>query len=227
MELLTKIHEGIIYTEEWKPIQGYEDMYEVSSFGRVKSLRINKAIKSSNSGTYLKIELNVNGVSKKKYIHKLVAIAFLGHKPCGYEEVVDHINGDVLDNNIYNLQLITHRQNISKSKRFKRELPLGVKTVKSKFQSAVYVNGKTVSLGSFDSKEEASTAYKNALDSIKNNEEIAVKRRETSSKYKNIYFCKTRLKWMASFKRKHIGIYENEEDAYLTREEYIKQTINK
>jgi hypothetical protein len=225
METLSKIYKGVNYTEEWKPIKGYEGIYEISSFGRVKSLRSNKIIKPSNSGTYLKIELNLNGISKKIYVHKLVAISFLNHKPNKFEKVIDHINGNQLDNNFFNLQIITHRENISKS--FKKYLPIGVRMIKNKFSSSIYIKGKNISLGSFDTKEEAFLYYQKALKSIEKGEEITFKRRLTSSKYKGVHFCKTRDKWLANFNRKYIGIYNSEEEAYQKREEYLKLVTNK
>ena len=66
--------------EIWKPIKGYEGLYEVSNLGRVKSIRFGKEkIMSSKAkgNKYLKIMLCKNKTYKRFYIHRLVAQAFL------------------------------------------------------------------------------------------------------------------------------------------------------
>lgn len=68
--------------EIWKPIIGYEGIYECSNFGKVKSLsnckqRKEKVLKPFVTKGYLQIELNKNGKRKKYYLHRLVAIHFL------------------------------------------------------------------------------------------------------------------------------------------------------
>jgi hypothetical protein len=109
--------------EKWKQIPGYEDVYEVSNKGNVKSLQryVNskngskrlvreRILKKQMMGRYLSVELN-NGKPKVYKIHQLVAMAFLEHTPCGYNIVVDHIDNNPLNNNIDNLQLISQREN--------------------------------------------------------------------------------------------------------------------
>ena len=51
-------------------------------------------------------------------MHQLVAMAFLGYKRDGKNltEVVDHIDGDSLNNNLNNLQIITQKENVNKGK---------------------------------------------------------------------------------------------------------------
>ena len=69
--------------EIWKTIQGYENKYEVSNLGRVKSLeridRYNRKIEEKilaprkHTGGYLRVQLS----RKDFYIHRLVAQAFI------------------------------------------------------------------------------------------------------------------------------------------------------
>lgn len=71
--------------EEWRKIVGYEGLYEVSSFGRVRSLdrfyyRLHKGkflSPTKDRYGYLTVTLNCNGKSKTIKIHRLVAQAFL------------------------------------------------------------------------------------------------------------------------------------------------------
>ena len=66
--------------EIWRPIKGYEGLYEVSNLGRIKSIRFGKEkIMSSKAkgNKYLKIMLCKNKTYKRFYVHRLVAEAFL------------------------------------------------------------------------------------------------------------------------------------------------------
>ena len=100
-----------IYTlEAWKDIEGYEGLYQVSNFGKVKSLKTNKILKPApNSCGYLQVALSKDGKAKKFYVHRLVATTFLSNK----EELpeIDHINNDKKDNRVANLQWISKVEN--------------------------------------------------------------------------------------------------------------------
>lgn len=106
--------------EIWKDIKGYENIYQVSNLGNVRSLdRIDKyknrplkgkLIKPYNNNGYSIAKLWQNNKYKMLSIHRLVAIAFIDNiykKPC-----VNHINGIKNDNRIDNLEWCTHKENI-------------------------------------------------------------------------------------------------------------------
>lgn len=155
-------------SEKWLPIVGYEGRYEISNLGRVKSLLLKKPlIKKLCVGThgYLQCTLSDdNFVQKTKKVHKLVAQAFLNHTPCGHDEHVDHIDFDKTNNKVSNLQLISSRQNNVRSVNKKSKLPTGVKqTPSGKFQAETHIKGKRIYLGTFDTEQEASKAYINAV----------------------------------------------------------------
>lgn len=111
--------------EIWKPIKGYENLYEVSNLGNVKSLsRIVKGVKygkyyeyviqekilKQNKDTkgYLLVKLNKDGVSKNKRVHRLVAESFLGDI---YNKEIDHLNTNKIDNRVENLRIVTSKEN--------------------------------------------------------------------------------------------------------------------
>jgi len=99
--------------EEWKDMVGYEDIYQISSLGRVKSFhhdRIHGQILrlARHRSGYLQVCLCRDGKRSYKYVHRLVAIAFLGDHP-GYE--INHRNGDKTDNRVENLEWVTAAQN--------------------------------------------------------------------------------------------------------------------
>lgn len=89
--------------EIWRPVAGYEELYAVSSLGRVKSLNYNrtgveKFLKpAKNKGGYLQVVLCRNGKKKCIKVHRLVATAFLPN-PEGLPEI-NH-KDEVKTNNI-------------------------------------------------------------------------------------------------------------------------------
>jgi len=107
--------------EEWKPIYGYEELYEISSFGRVK--RNNKILKNKNAGNgYKSVVLYKNNIPKYSYIHRLVATAFL-ENPLNKEDV-NHKDSNRENNVVYNLEWCTRKENIQhciKAGRFNNE----------------------------------------------------------------------------------------------------------
>jgi len=98
--------------EVWKDLPGYEGHYRVSNLGNVKILKRNIISKSKT-----KISLHLNLKYKNFKISQLIAMAFLNHTPCGHILVVDHIDNDNTNNNLYNIQVISHRKNLSKDKK--------------------------------------------------------------------------------------------------------------
>lgn len=162
--------------EIWKAIPGYEGFYEVSSLGNVKSLkrldsigrkvreRILKKV-ASGSG-YFNVFLCVDTKIKAFSVHRLVAMAFLGHTPDGtHKIVVDHINNTKKDNRLENLQLVTNRVNTSKDQKGGTSKYLGVSWSKTgrKWQASICISGKHKHLGYFTEELEASGAYNTEL----------------------------------------------------------------
>lgn len=103
--------------EIWKDIKGYEGLYQVSNYGKVKSLiqnnsRRKKVLKPylNNSG-YLRVNLyDKLGKAKKLYIHRLVALNFLD-KP-NNKNIVNHIDCNKLNNCVENLEWCDQKFNI-------------------------------------------------------------------------------------------------------------------
>ena len=99
--------------EQWKPIEGFP-MYEISSMGRLKSYHRNpngKILRINTSGCYHSYPLVVDGVRHTKYIHRLVANAFLGPKSEG--QIIRHLDGDVSNNTVSNLAYGTQADNMA------------------------------------------------------------------------------------------------------------------
>lgn len=108
-----------LISEVWKPVPNYEGLYDASNFGRVRSLYKNKILSiSRNKNGYCAIILYKRGKLKRFLIHRLVYETFVGSIPDGYE--VNHINEIKTDNSVWNLNLMTHKQNANFGTRNKR-----------------------------------------------------------------------------------------------------------
>jgi len=109
------------------------------------------------------------GVLKTKNIHKLMAITFLSHTPCGLVLVVNHKDHNKFNNSVSNLEIVSNRDNTNKKHLLKNGNCTGVNEVIRnsgvKFVSQIYHNGKREFLGVFDTKTEASKAYNEKYDS--------------------------------------------------------------
>lgn len=154
--------------EVWKPVVGYEGLYEVSNLGRVKSFVRNK------DGAILNMKPNSTGYPraclKGRFYntHVLVAMAFLNHKSTkGY--CIDHIDDNKSNNRVDNLQIVTHRYNTTKSKNGVSKYT-GVCWDKyyGKWKAAIQINGKIKNLGKFDCELKAHLAYQTKLKEIEN-----------------------------------------------------------
>lgn len=167
--------------EIWKPIKGYEGLYEISNFGRVVSLerewtpglggirtKPKTQLAPRNWRGYSCVALCKNGKVKQSSIHLLVWDHFGDKARNDYKLQVDHIDENKKNNCINNLQLLTNRQNTGKGKQKYRiyNLPTGVYYRKNinKFRSMIQINGKSIHLGYFNSIDQASNAYKEAME---------------------------------------------------------------
>ncbi len=120
--------------EIWKPIPGYDDYYMASSTGKVLSLERTVRAPKGMGGTktypeaelksyvdkygYCCTSLNIDGRSKTKKVHRLVMSAFCGESLLH----VNHIDGDKLNNNLYNLEYVTPRDNVRHSRRVLKQV---------------------------------------------------------------------------------------------------------
>jgi len=109
--------------EIWKDIEGYEDCYSISNFGRVKSKdRIVKhgedsflTLKSQlikqgvHTEGYPSVVLSKNKKSSTKYVHRLLAQTFIPNPE--NKRCVNHKDGNKKYNRLFNLEWVTHQEN--------------------------------------------------------------------------------------------------------------------
>ena len=110
--------------EIWKDIPGMEGIYQVSNLGRIKALK-REILKndgrilpikehfvkgSKDTKGYLQLDANICGKRILKFIHRLVAEAFLDNPK--HLEQVNHKDGNKLNNCVGNLEWVTCEENI-------------------------------------------------------------------------------------------------------------------
>lgn len=105
--------------EEWKPIEGYEGLYEISNYGRVKSFHYCKKQKSNyrilvpvkQKTGYFTVNLYKNRKAKVSFVHRLVAQTFVPNPE--NLNVVNHKDENMENNYFENLEWCTHKYNLS------------------------------------------------------------------------------------------------------------------
>lgn len=171
---LTGFLRGFFMDEIWMPVIGYEGLYEVSNIGRVKSLERKVETKGgalrSNKERIMKQTLNrygymrlslMNKANKKiHYVHVIVFESFVSKRN---GKQVNHMDSNKLNNNLENLELVTSRENTNHYYLSKSNKPIGVHEKRGRYYSLIEISGKLKNLGTFDTIEEASKAYRDAL----------------------------------------------------------------
>lgn len=94
--------------EIWKDIKGYEGLYQVSTFGRVRSA--NKLLHlNTNTYGYKHVTLSRGKSQKTMVVHRLVATAFI-ENPLGLPQI-NHKDGNKNNNTVSNLEWTTQKDN--------------------------------------------------------------------------------------------------------------------
>jgi hypothetical protein len=168
--------------EVWKDILGYEGVYEISSLGRLKSL---SRVIETRKGVFanIKEKIKIPILTKEGYFryklsnknkeffffaHRLVAFAFIeniNNKP-----QINHIDGNKINNKISNLEWVSGRENschkFKKNNCSSRYVGVCFNKNKNKWESSIFILGKSIYLGRYKTEEEA---YKSRCDYEKNN----------------------------------------------------------
>lgn len=101
-------------TEEWRDVA--DGTFQVSNLGRVRRNKPGPRNKPSiilrqnpNHSGYLRVCLRMGTYTRTKFVHRLVATAFLGRRPNGKQ--VNHKDGHKSNNAVSNLEYVTPKQN--------------------------------------------------------------------------------------------------------------------
>ncbi len=129
--------------EIWKNIKDFNNIYQVSNYGRIRG--INRLVNSKSNSYkvvkgqlrvcikgncgYLRVSLSKNNYNKYYSVHRLVAMAFIINDD--NKSTVNHKDGNKLNNNLDNLEWMTKSENILHGLK-NRLIPTGEKRKDSK-----------------------------------------------------------------------------------------------
>lgn len=155
-------------SEIWKDIKRFEGCYQMSDYGRVRSLdrvvryrdgRMSRRYRGQiiklacNNSGYLYVTLWKNKVRKRLLVGPLVGVLFVNSKWAGEW---DHHDRNKNNNTAKNMRPATRSQNNANRK------SKGIRYRHGKWYARIKVRGKEVSLGHFPTAEEATQAYQKA-----------------------------------------------------------------
>lgn len=153
-------------TEEWRPIQGFQDFYQVSNLGNVKRVKkgkgdqVNKLLKKSlRPNGYLQVTLMSGKKATSRLVHRLVAEAFVQNAEG--KSFVNHKDLNPLNNSVDNLEWVTPGENSRHWRRNNKHKGYTVTNWKAPkpFVVKIRCGGVHVYLGSFKEREQAQKVY--------------------------------------------------------------------
>jgi hypothetical protein len=131
--------------EIWKPVKGFENLYEVSNTGRVyskikkivlepsilmPSLKWRAVSRNRSTKPYFEVLLRKDGKQKHCLVHRLVAEAFLENPE--NKPFVNHLNEVTVDNRVQNLEWCTPKENVEHSQRLRKMEEMKIEKITGK-----------------------------------------------------------------------------------------------
>lgn len=152
--------------QEWKNINDFKDLYKVSNDGKIYSVRKNKLLKPKiNKYGYYEVCLFKDNKRYYRTIHRLVAETFISN--ANNYSVVNHLDSNKLNNNVFNLEWTTVSGNTKhcyeNNKKFREQVLNNAKKGTEKRKNKVVIKGIM-----FNSQVEASKYFKVSIKTIYN-----------------------------------------------------------
>ena len=147
--------------EIYKKIDDY-DNYEISNLGNVRNINTNRILKlhETNCG-YLRVSVCKDGIMKKFYIHRLVALHFIPN-PQNLTDI-DHIDQNKTNNSISNLRWVSRSNNNRNKPKMQNKSSkyIGVSVYKpnGKYQAQININNKNKHIGYYETEDDAGKAW--------------------------------------------------------------------
>lgn len=185
---------------------------------------------------YVFCDKQVDGVRTRYYLHRVIMDAPV-------DKVVDHINGNAMDNRRSNLRICSQEDNArnrAKSTAASKSIYKGVKPRRGKFEANIGRGARYEYLGTYEKEIDAAIAYNLAalskygefarLNDIPFDYSDYIPRRfEGTSRYRGVSFSARQGKWTASIqvnkKRKRLGYFDDEISAAMAYNEAAKELL--
>lgn len=150
--------------EEWRAVSGWEDMYEVSNLGRVRSIKKKGLIIASfvEKDGYIVVSLKSPRFIKK--LHRLVAIAFIPNPE--NKPQVNHIDSNRSNNYVSNLEWVTPKENTQHSLKVGR-ISAGEKHYAAKLNNKIVVEIRESKLKTSELAKKYNVSW-GTIDSVRN-----------------------------------------------------------
>jgi len=100
-----------LLVEGYVHVEGYENLYMINKEGKVWNVTWNREIKVTKGQRYMRVKLRKDGKRKTVDLHRILAIAFVENphnKP-----FVNHIDENGFNNELSNLEFVTHQENLN------------------------------------------------------------------------------------------------------------------
>lgn len=166
--------------EEWRPVPGFEGLYEVSNLGQVRNCRKQRSRSlcgatlsqhvngKPGEARYISIGLWRNNIPTYKYLHRIVAEAFVPNPD--NKRYVNHIDGDPSNNCASNLEWCTARENMQHAKALgllrSPDISISIQNL-SKVNDAAKIRLKCSNGQMYDSLSQASKSLNISTDRIR------------------------------------------------------------
>jgi hypothetical protein len=94
---------------EWRPVKGFEDLYQINNIGHVMNRHHRLLTPRMNNAGYMRVGLYKNNKSHYLFVHRLVAQTFVEQEES--KVFVNHKDGNKLNNSADNLEWVTPSEN--------------------------------------------------------------------------------------------------------------------
>jgi len=144
------------------PVERLWELYSYNPFtGQLWSRRYSKPIQGNKKRGALRISIHWNGKTIHTNYGRVVHAWCTGSWPL---DDIDHINRDFTDNRIQNLRGVNRRTNIQNKQNFQGGAHFN--KASRKWRSKIFISGKQIHLGAFNTKAEAQAAYARAASEL-------------------------------------------------------------